>query len=69
MYGAGKPLDENAFVYADISGIRPVYPIVRVSDYVDARVSGITLTDEKTKLLTSAQLAKISTITLVQLQM
>lgn len=48
MYGAGKPLDENAFVYADISGIRPVYPIVRVSDYVDARVSGITLTDEKT---------------------
>ena len=49
MYGAGKPLDENAFVYADISGIRPVYPIVRVSDYVDARVSGITLTDEKTK--------------------
>ena len=47
MYGAGKPLDENAFVYADISGIRPVYPIVRVSDYVDARVSGITLTDEK----------------------
>lgn len=46
MYGAGKPLDENAFVYADISGIRPVYPIVRVSDYVDARVSGITLTDE-----------------------
>lgn len=49
MYGAGKPLDENAFVYADISGIRPVYPIVRVSDYVDARVAGITLTDEKTK--------------------
>lgn len=49
MYGAGKPLDENAFVYADISGVRPVYPIVRVSDYVDARVSGITLTDEKTK--------------------
>jgi hypothetical protein len=48
MYGAGKPLDENAFVYADISGIRPVYPIVRVSDYVDARVSSITLTDEKT---------------------
>ena len=58
MYGAGKPLDENAFVYADISGIRPVYPIVRVSDYdvenagdnnaVDARVSGITLTDENT---------------------
>lgn len=47
MYGAGKPLDENAFVYADISGIRPVYPIVRVSDYVDARVSGITLTDKK----------------------
>lgn len=48
MYGAGKPLDENAFVYADISGIRPVYPIVRVSDYVDARVSAITLTDELT---------------------
>lgn len=65
MYGAGKPLDENAFVYADISGIRPVYPIVRVSNidnlsqnvvdslssvatnYVDARVSGITLTDKK----------------------
>lgn len=49
LYGTGRPLDNTSFLYLDISNIRPVHPIVRVSDYVDARLSGIELTDEKTK--------------------
>ena len=30
----------------DITAIRPAAPIVRVADYIDARLSAITLTDE-----------------------
>lgn len=47
LYGTGRPLDNNSFLYLDISGIKPVAPIVRVADYVDARLSAITLKDEK----------------------
>lgn len=47
LYGDGKPLDSTSFKVVDITAIRPVAPIVRVADYVDARLSGITLTDEK----------------------
>lgn len=49
LYGTGRPLDNNSFLLLDISNIKPVHPIVRVSDYVDARLSGIELTDEKSK--------------------
>lgn len=47
LYGDGKPLDSTSFKVVDITAIRPVAPIVRVADYVDARLSGITLKDEK----------------------
>lgn len=48
LYGTGRPLDNTSFLYLDISNIKAVAPIVRVADYVDARLSGMTLTDEKT---------------------
>lgn len=48
LYGDGKPLDRTSFKVVDITSLRPVAPIVRVADYVDARLSEITLTDEKT---------------------
>lgn len=48
LYGDGKPLDNTSFKVVDITAIRPVAPIVRVADYVDARLSGMTLTDELT---------------------
>lgn len=34
LYGNGKPLDANAFVYADISGLVPVIPAVTISGTV-----------------------------------
>lgn len=48
LYGDGKPLDSTSFKVVDITAIRPVAPIVRVADYVDARLSGLALKDEKT---------------------
>lgn len=48
LYGDGKPLDSTSFIVADITAIRPVAPIVRVADYIDARLAEITLTDELT---------------------
>jgi HK97 family phage major capsid protein len=46
LYGDGRPLDNTSFKVVDITAIRPVAPIVRVADYVDARLSAMTLTDE-----------------------
>lgn len=48
LYGDGKPLDNTSFKVVDITALRPVAPIVRVADYVDARLAEITLTDELT---------------------
>jgi hypothetical protein len=48
LYGDGRPLDNTSFIVADITAIRPAAPIVRVADYVDARLSDMTLTDELT---------------------
>ena len=47
LYGDGKPLDNKSFVVADITGLHPVAPVVRVADYVDARLSAIALKNEK----------------------
>lgn len=47
LYGTGRPLDNNSFLYLDISNLKAVAPIVRVADYVDARLSGIALKNEK----------------------
>lgn len=49
LYGDGKPLDGVSFKRLDISGLKQMYPIVKVIDYVDARLSNIVLKDEKTK--------------------
>ena len=49
LYGTGRPVDNSAFLYLDITNIKAVAPIVRVADYVDATLSGITITDEKSK--------------------
>lgn len=48
LYGDGKPLDSTSFVVVDITNLRPYAPIVRVADYVDARLELIEITDEKT---------------------
>ncbi len=47
LYGDGKPLDSVSFKRLDISGLRQTYPIVRVTNYADARLSGIALVNEK----------------------
>jgi HK97 family phage major capsid protein len=52
LYGDGKPLDSTSFKVVDITSLRPVAPIVRVADYVDARLSAITLTTEKSVAVT-----------------
>ena len=49
LYGDGKPpLDSTSFKVVDITAIRPVAPIVRVADYVDARLATLAITDELT---------------------
>lgn len=47
LYGDGKPLDSTSFKVVDITNLRPTAPIVRVADYVDARLSSIAIKDEK----------------------
>lgn len=48
FYGTGRPLDNTSFLLLDISGLKPFHPIVRVADYVDAKLSGIEMIDELT---------------------
>lgn len=47
LYGTGRPLDNNSFLLLDISELKPVHPIVRVADYVDARLGKIEIEDEQ----------------------
>lgn len=47
LYGDGKPLDSGSFIVADITNLKRVAPIVRVADYVDARLSSLVIKDEK----------------------
>lgn len=51
LTGHGQPLDNKSFKRLNITNLHPAYPIVRVSDYVDARLSAIALTDEKTAVV------------------
>lgn len=46
LYGTGRPLDNNSFLYLDISGLKPYHPVVRVADYVDAKLANIEIEDE-----------------------
>lgn len=48
LYGDGRPLDSTSFKVVDITNLKPVAPIVRVADYVDARLKSIAITDELT---------------------
>jgi len=48
LYGDGKPLDSDSFKVVDITNLRPTAPIVRVVDYVDARLATLAITDELT---------------------
>lgn len=51
LYGTGRPLDNNSFLLLDISNLKPVVPIVKVSGYVDARLDGIEITDEQSEVV------------------
>lgn len=46
LYGTGRPLDNTSFLYLDISGLKPFYPVVRVESYFDARIEEVTIDDE-----------------------
>jgi len=48
LYGDGKPLDSGSFKVVDITNLRPTAPIVRVADYIDARLATLAITDELT---------------------
>jgi hypothetical protein len=43
LYGNGKPLDAVSFKRIDISGLKPYYPIVRATPYIDARLASLTV--------------------------
>ncbi len=47
LYGTGRPLDNSSFLVLDISNLKPTYPVIRVSDYVDARLTSVGLEDEQ----------------------
>ena len=46
LYGTGRPMDNTSFLYLDISGLKPFYPVVRVESYFDARIEEVTIDDE-----------------------
>jgi len=48
LYGDGRPLDATSFKVVNITDLRPAAPVIKVADYVDARLKAMTLTDEKT---------------------
>lgn len=43
LYGNGMPLDSRSFRRLDITDLRTVYPIVRTTPYVDARLDSLTV--------------------------
>ena len=43
LYGNGKPLDAVSFKRIDISGLKPYYPIVRATPFIDARLESLTV--------------------------
>lgn len=43
LYGTGRPIDNNCFRLLDITGLKPVYPIVRATPYLDARLKSLTV--------------------------
>ncbi len=43
LYGNGKPLDAVSFKRLDISALKPHYPIIRATPFVDARLASLTV--------------------------
>ncbi len=43
LYGNGKPLDGTSFKRLDITNLKPVYPIIRSTPFIDATLSGLTI--------------------------
>jgi HK97 family phage major capsid protein len=41
LYGTGRPVDNTAFLYLDISALKPNFPIVRTTNYVDTGLKSI----------------------------
>jgi hypothetical protein len=41
LYGTGKPVDNKAFLFLDISKIKPAFPVMRTTNYVDASLKSI----------------------------
>jgi HK97 family phage major capsid protein len=41
LYGTGRPVDNKAFLYLDISALKPYYPVVRTTNYVDTGLKSI----------------------------
>lgn len=58
LYGTGRPLDNTSFLYLDISDLKPVHPIVRVADYVDARLGSIEIEDEQEEAVNIGQFSE-----------
>lgn len=43
LYGNGKPLDAVSFKRIDISDLKPYFPIIRATPFVDARLASLTV--------------------------
>ena len=43
LFGTGRPVDNKAFLYLDISKLKPIFPTVRTIPYTDATLSGLTV--------------------------
>ena len=50
LYGNGMPLDSRSFRRLDITDLRPVYPVVRTTPYVDARLDELKVADGVVKI-------------------
>ncbi len=44
LYGAGRPVDNVSFLHLDISALKPDFPIVRTTNYVDATLKSLVVT-------------------------
>ena len=56
LYGDGKPLDNVSFKRVDISALHPAHPVVRVADYIDARIEEMVLKTEKNATINSTSI-------------
>lgn len=41
LYGTGRPVDNNSFLYLDISALKPHFPVVRTTNYGDTGLKSI----------------------------